>query len=312
MFKKKRKFIDPNSVAEVKNYLAEIEPPLGAFEKQVFIPELTGRVLHLENRFNEIINISNRPRMAERMDHYLRKTIELSHPQGDPELANIGENYLSEVRRIVNEDFRPYIDELKAFNIEVLKSDKQHLLIFLNKLNFTFEVITATRDVLLKYSVKTRIHVRDTNGTTVNIDAKSYMLILEPFDLVLNELTTSARTGAESIRKWVEDLSAQRKKHPELIKGLIDHKIASSATEGAYITLVIQILLAVIAVASVFAIYRAEMYIENSDLQELSKSLRKDKDLLRAEIAQKDSEIKLLGEQLRTTKAELEKAKNGK
>lgn len=308
----KKKFIDPNSVAEVKNYLAEVEPPLGAFEKEVFIPELMGKVRHLENRFNEIINIANRPRMAERMDYYLRKTIELSHPQGDPELVNIGENYLNEVRRIVNEDFRPYINELIAFDIEILKSDKQQLLIFLNKLNFTFEVITATRDVLLKYSVKTRIHVRDSNGAVVNIDTKSYMLILEPFDLVLNELTTSARTGAESIRKWVEDLSAQRKQHPELIKGLIDHKIASSATKNAYIALGIQILLAVIAVTSVFGIYRAEMYIENSDLQELSESLRKEKEELRAEITKKESENKLLREQLQATEAELEKSKNGK
>jgi len=264
------KNISIQDLDSVKTLIDNFKPRITAFEREILIPQLIGRLQYIVEIMRGFQELTEDATIARHIDAPLRNLVDPAlYERGLPE-PRVGQQYLAAIKRVCETEYiQPINDLLQTNPPEKILRGFEETAAFLNSAVTFFQSIVSTKDTLFLYSFKTFLNVREVQTGQVTLGPPTDLtLILMPFDVRLKEMVNVAETSIQSIQRWGEQAGEQKAKHVEIITQLCEIKASEDQARAARWSFYTQIAVVVVALVLIVGSYKANQYLEKKDLED--------------------------------------------
>src|SRR6266849_7865198 len=214
---------------------ARIRIGLDDFEREIFVPQLRGRIGHIEELLNGIKKICSDPIVRTHIGPAITAL------GIGPQVRDPVTEYLARIVQEIDDFFLREIARIKQEAEQV--ANLQTLMRFVNSVRFLCSTIVSTRKTLFWYSSWVHLQAvdRETGRVVREGEPKEFGIILLPFKNSLENLVAVASTTVGSIDHWAKQLAERR-------KPFLEYLTANTMDSANRRTVYIQILTIILAV----------------------------------------------------------------
>jgi len=219
---------------------AGIRVDVNEFEVRWLVPELRGRAVFMKEEFVKMKDICRRPELPMLIEAPFRTAMGPGFPMGSAEATAAIQQYFAQTEKMIDESYLGPLDEIVSFPPVV---DVTSLVRFLQKMLFLSESILRSKDALFTYRFQHQLCVTETaTGRVIVGPPGDHVMVLNYFQVTLNQLVRCAEATAGTIQHWKEQVEGARKPFLEFLA-------ASTNAATSRRTIVVQLLAILIALS---------------------------------------------------------------